>query len=256
VAINIKAILFLVVVMRTGCCMGGEGPKAGAIADTSGTQEADNEVASYRDDYDRLYNACLEKIEAHSMIYQAQRAAAEALPSGNEKISETEKLQPRECYLARMERNRIIGKLMNAIDVHYITQRARLVTGEGGIRAPRGVVTQALAASATKNLLAALTGVLVSGENPPDEKSALKDTDPAIVLQMEAFRAARHAEIDAMKDRDVFVYSLNAGIKDVYEYYRAGTIIGASLAIADQAEKERQDSANKLREIIKAPTRK
>ena len=262
-AIDIKAILVLVVVMCTGCCMGGEGPKAAAIADTTGTHEADSEVASYRDNYDRLYNACLEKIEAHSMAYQATWGAAEALPSGDEKISETEKRQPRDCYLARMERNRIIGKLINAIDTHYMTRKARLVSGEGGISTPRGVVTEVSpvssslpAASATKNLLAALTGALASGMDPPDENSTLKNPDPAIVLKMDALRAARYAEVDAMKGRDVFVYSLNAGIKDVYEYYRAGTVIGASFAIADQAEKERQDSANKLREILKTSIRK
>ena len=260
-AINIKAVLVLGVVMCTGCCMGGEGPKAAAIADTTGTHEADSEVASYRDNYDRLYNACLGEIEAHSLAYQATWGVAEALTSGDEKISETEKRQPRDCFLARMERKRIIGERINAIDTHYITRRARLVPGEGGIST--SVVTQASpvlsslpAASATKNLLAALTGALASGMDPPDENSTLKNPDPAIVLKMDALRAARYAEVDAMKGRDVFVYSLNAGIKDVYEYYRAGTVIGASFAIADQAEKERQDSANKLREILKTSIRK
>lgn len=201
----------------------------------------------FKNAYLYYYTQCMNK--SVSKKPEEAKKPAEAEKPGETQKSEAAK-EPGEtdyCVRARNERNYHIDNLVNGIDVYYYNHRSILVGGDAAVDTVMDVGTYVSSASATlikaadtKSMLAALTGVIAATKNSVDKNFFLNNSAHAIALKMDAMRAVAYNDIKKNRELPIEKYSLDEAVKDLYEYYVAGTVIGASISIAEDAGKTKK----------------
>lgn len=146
-------------------------------------------------------------------------------------------------------RNAIIEEVMGVIDSNYnyyeqslrdiktIKDSATELTALGLTTA-----STAVGGAAAKTVLSGIaTGVI--GANATVDKNVFKDqTIQAIQLQMQAQRKTQEARINQRMTNAVDKYSLEAAIRDLEEYYFAGSVTRALQAMITSAQESRDQA--------------
>jgi hypothetical protein len=154
-------------------------------------------------------------------------------------------------------RNRIIDRLKSAIDSNYHQFENQLFTGRATANVlfdivdfGSGVATTITNGARAKSIIsAALTG-FKGGRKSLDENFFKERTTAVIISQMQASRAHIEAEmLTNLNANDATIYSLDAGLGDLIDYFYAGTLQKGIQELAQQtgqnaiAEKKNVEAA-------------
>ena len=140
--------------------------------------------------------------------------------------------QRRDC------RDRITFARMRYADIVFERYRHRLFYGAGGTNAAVDIAVLGLnsagalvSGAATKSILAAVSGGLI-GTRAIVEKEVLQNAAiPMLMIKMEEQRAAVRKRIEERLRRDESVYSFEAAEIDAGDYFRAGSLHDALIAL-------------------------
>jgi hypothetical protein len=146
--------------------------------------------------------------------------------------------EPRRAVL----RNEIITARMYAMDVNFhqfeqdLTQQHNIanVGSDWAILALSGAGT-IVPSAATKTVLAATTTAIAGGKAVVDKDIFYTKTIPALLTQMEAQRKIIRARIIENMLKTTRDYTLFQGLADLDEYYAAGSLNGAIVALTTTA---------------------
>jgi hypothetical protein len=151
-------------------------------------------------------------------------------------------------------RDRILFDLINQVDVTYNDSEEGLRNEKLakdmladfaviGINAA-GTIT---GTAGTKAILHAVSGGLVAA-NAATEKIAFKEKAiEALQLQMQAMRKEQYAVLLENMKKDTGKYPLEAGIRDVIEYYYRGTLPRAFQALFEQAGSKGEEANRQIK---------
>jgi len=115
------------------------------------------------------------------------------------------------------------------------------------------IAATAAGGESTKTVLSAISAGVVGSKASIDKHYFYEKTVPALIAAMNAQRKAVLARILENMKRDLEGYSFEQALADIYEYYQAGTFMGAVMAIqADSGVKEKK--ADKDIEMIAKET--
>ena len=150
------------------------------------------------------------------------------------------------------ERNSILFELMAIVDEDYSEYEKAVRTDRVYKDSLVAITSLALSGTATAmgggaaaTLAAIDTGI--KGANAVVDKNAFSDQAPNILLnQMRTVRDNQATTIYKSMDSSVGDYSLDAGIRDISHYYRAGSVTAAVVALAaktaTESEKAKTDA--------------
>jgi hypothetical protein len=140
------------------------------------------------------------------------------------------------------ERNRLLNEFIYVIDNSYSKFEsdfygARATEDIGGDFLQIGLTGAAAltGAAGTKTVLALVATAATGGKASIDNHWFNQQSRYAIVTQMRALRDTQLAEIEKSMAQGCGAYPLENGIRDVQEYYQAGSIVAALQAIASNA---------------------
>ncbi len=105
--------------------------------------------------------------------------------------------------------------------------------------------------ASTKAILAAISGGLTGAKLSFDKTLYYEKTMPALLAQMEASRAKQLLSIRVGLLQNTLHYPLTQALVDVDNYYKAGTLPGAIIAISNAAGKKTEDTQDQLFEVLK-----
>lgn len=137
-----------------------------------------------------------------------------------------------------LARNEIIFARMRAIDINYYAYEADLMHERQGIGFGAIVASIGLSGAAsvltpvqTKTILSVINGALLGTTKAYSEEVLFKKTIEFLQGQMRANRLGVAAKIISQMNDSIDKYSLQMALADVEEYYVAGTLAGALIAI-------------------------
>lgn len=155
------------------------------------------------------------------------------------------------------ERERLVNQMLAAIDLRYSDFRNKLAASSrhAGSFFDLGVLTMDIAgglatsAAAKTNYIAA-SSLLSGTEGSLNQNYLHSQTLSALIAQMDASRKQKLLAIQlALRSQSVGEYPGTAALSDVIDYYQAGTLISAVIAIQKQAANTEQKAADELRSI-------
>jgi hypothetical protein len=151
-------------------------------------------------------------------------------------------------------RNEIVNGRIRAIDLHFNAFLKKLF--KEGVSSNIAVDWAVIALSAagavaggetTKAVLSATSGGLVGAKGSFDKNAYFEKTMPVILLRMTAERKKVLATLrEGMARENIEEYPLQRALIDVEDYYSAGTIPGAMMAVAEDAGKTAQKADEKI----------
>ena len=143
----------------------------------------------------------------------------------------------RECKddpCQRRERNLILEELMLVVDYAYREYEGNLIAGRAKWKFGLGTATQALSLASTastveasKTILSGISTLIGSTDTELDKNFYLDQTSYALAHQMNAQRLTVSTRMRKSMRKEYIKYSLERGLIDIEEYYRAGTIATA-----------------------------
>lgn len=168
-------------------------------------------------------------------------------------IDKQDNLERRRC------RDEIVNGRIRAIDLHFNAFQKELFKGgvTGNIAVDWAVLalsaTGAVAGTAaTKAALAAASGGLVGAKGSFDKNAYFEKTMPVILSRMIAERKKVLATIrEGMAGDSIEEYPLHRALIDVEDYYSAGTLPGAIMAVAEDAGKTAKKADEKIENLFK-----
>ncbi len=102
----------------------------------------------------------------------------------------------------------------------------------------------------TKAILAAISGGLTGAKGSVDKNVFYEKTMPVLLGKMEALRKEQLVAIRTGLNLPTSSYPLNQALIDVENYYKAGTIPGAILGIAESSGATAADAEKNLKNLI------
>lgn len=157
-------------------------------------------------------------------------------------------------------RDSITFARMRYADIAFERYRHRLFYGFAGSNAVVDIAVLGLnaagtlvPAAATKSILAAISGGLV-GTRAIVEKEILQNAAiPMLILKMEEQRAAVRKRIEDRLKQDELVYSFEAAEIDAGDYFRAGTMHNALIALQGESATALSEQRRRIDEPQTAP---
>lgn len=155
---------------------------------------------------------------------------------------------------AKMERNKVIDHFINGISIHYGHYKDYLVQGKAAIDTLTDitVLTSAALSALFKDVdvirsLGAFSTVVQGSKAAADRNFLIEKSMQMIAIKMDQLRATKYADIKNKKLLDYDKYTLDEAIFDATEYFNAGTVTYAVLAIVSEAgaKKEQADTEAK-----------
>jgi hypothetical protein len=194
------------------------------------------QTGSFRQTYDRLVDqASLAEAAGKSTEAQAARRAA------------------------ALERNRELDRFLTGVDVYYEKNKNALITGRALSNTGFDIVQLGLTGSATlasggtSNVLAGIA-TAIHGARLSIDKNVFNDNASLLIAaKMDQLRKTKRDLIEKQKIDEILAYTLDAAMRDAIEYYYAGTINGALLALFNEtgqksvaAENEQKSQVNRV----------
>jgi hypothetical protein len=153
-------------------------------------------------------------------------------------------------------RNRIIAARMYAIDLQFAAYEEALYRGTreaafGATLATLGLTSAAAVASGGTSQALSGTAALIIGGREAFQKEILTDrTVIAIQTAMHGKRAQIAARILAGLRQNIDAYPLDIGLRELDQYYRAGTIPGAVMDITESVGVTARESEKNLQATL------
>ncbi len=160
-------------------------------------------------------------------------------------------------------RNGHINDGLVAIDLRYtqflsnagLQQRSLDVTSDF-VQLSLNLAGAAVGGAGLKTILSALSAGISGTELGFNKAFLYEQTVPALVMQMDADRAAKRREILLNMNKNLNDYTWAEAVNDLTEYYIAGTLQSAINTIKKEAGYNRTIAENDIKEIKKIPTSK
>ena len=128
----------------------------------------------------------------------------------------------------------ILEELMLVVDYAYREYEGNLIAGRAKWKFGLGTATQALSLASTastveasKTILSGISTLIGSTDTELDKNFYLDQTSYALAHQMNAQRLTVSTRMRKSMRKEYIKYSLERGLIDIEEYYRAGTIATA-----------------------------
>ena len=151
------------------------------------------------------------------------------------------------------KRDRIVEDLLTLVDTKYYDFRRSLYTGRAVTDLGFDLTNLGLSFAATisggeqtKTILSALIAGVTGTKLAVNENLFTNKTSLAIITKMDAMRTAQRLKIETQLDRNAQEYPLHSALKDVADYYDAGTVITALTAITETASQEKAVAQKEL----------
>jgi len=113
-----------------------------------------------------------------------------------------------------------------------------------------GVLTALVGSASTKAALGAVSAS-ITGTRLAYQKRVLSDAVlPALITKMLAEREKARLLLEKNKRHDAGRYSVYAAMRDLWAYYRAGTMLGAILAITEDAGADAVEAQTEMQRIL------
>lgn len=174
--------------------------------------------------------------------------ARAAIPPQNERLNEP-------------SRNEIITTRMYLIDQQYTDfENALYREGRGGDFALTvaqivvGAVGSIVNPASTSQALSGVGGVLAGVGQAYDEELLADRAIQAIITQMQASRAEVRSAILAKLSLTIQQYPLGLALRDLEEYYGAGTLTGGLAALSETAANRLQEAEDSAQAVINRVT--
>ncbi|WAK00758.1 hypothetical protein [Methylobacter sp. YRD-M1] len=159
---------------------------------------------------------------------------------------------------ATQERNKQLDKFILGVDSYYYRNKNSLITGKGMADTAFDIIQLGLTGAAsfagggTPNLLAAIA-TAINGSKISIDKNILADHSTLLIAsKMDQLRLSKIIEITQKKEsQDCAQYSLDAAMKDGIDYYYAGTVNGALLAIFAETSNQMKAAEVKRDTLVK-----
>jgi hypothetical protein len=162
---------------------------------------------------------------------------------------------------AALERNRELDRFLTGVDVYYEKTKNTLITGRALSNTGFDIVQLGLTGSATlasggtSNVLAGIA-TAIQGAHLSIDKNLFNDNASLLIAaKMDQLRKTKRDLIEKQKIDDKLDYTLDAAMRDAIEYFYAGTINGALLALYNDtgqktaaAETKQDQQVNQLYE--------
>ena len=140
-------------------------------------------------------------------------------------------------------RNRFVNELLFLIDYNYNIHTGNIIAGMAKGEFGVGITDTLLSLAATvstvetaKTAYAALATAVGTGKTQFDKAYYAEKTTAAIITQMDALRAAARIPLQAgLKTTKYTNYPLSRAMRDLNNYYRAGTMANAIVSIGNTA---------------------
>jgi hypothetical protein len=156
----------------------------------------------------------------------------------------------------------VYGRIL-AIDLHFAKFQQDLVREDfmGRVASRWAVLglTGAIATSPGASASAILGGIssgITGAWETIDQKTFIKETIPVLLAKMVALRKEALVNIMTGLKQDVEAYPLNQALIDVENYYRAGTITGALIGIAETAGAAAKKADEEIKKLTPLPKEK
>ena len=148
---------------------------------------------------------------------------------------------PLEAYDDQLQRNRVVDEMVSLVDQSFYDYELSLYTTAATVNTISDAITvgagagAAVATGGTSQILGALAATLAATRVSIDKNFFAEQSRIALIVKMSALRAGVLEEIEESKDQPVEEYSLSAAMRDVLRYARAGTVLAALQAIAEDS---------------------
>ena len=163
---------------------------------------------------------------------ESERSKGSKTSKGSEFDSALRECKDDPCE--RRERNLILEELMLVVDYAYREYEGNLIAGRAKWKFGLGTATQALSLASTastveasKTILSGISTLIGSTDTELDKNFYLDQTSYALAHQMNAQRLTVSTRMRQNMRKEYIKYSLERGLIDIEEYYRAGTIATA-----------------------------
>jgi hypothetical protein len=162
---------------------------------------------------------------------------------------------------AALERNRELDRFLTGVDVYYEKNKNALISGRALSNTGFDIVQLGLTGSATlagggtSNVLAGIA-TAIQGTHLSIDKNLFNDNASLLIAaKMDQLRKTKRDLIEKQKIDENLDYTLDAAMRDAIEYFYAGTINGALLALYNDtgqktaaAEADQDKQVNRLYE--------
>lgn len=146
------------------------------------------------------------------------------------------------------ERDKVISARMVMINLEYLkwlrkvtAEKQFLDTATDILIMSLNIAATAAGGEGTKVVLSAISAGIMGSKTSIDKHYFYEKTVPALIAAMNAQRKAVLARILENMQKGLEEYSFEQALSDIYEYYQAGTFMGAVMAIqADSGVKEKK----------------
>ncbi len=159
-----------------------------------------------------------------------------------------------------IKRNMGITNVLVVIDFRYsefinnagLEQRVKSITTDF-VLLSLNLAGTAVGGAGIKTLLAALSAG-VAGTNMAFDKSVIYETTvPALIMQMNADRTEKYRQILSGMNREIVEYSWAQAVRDLIDYYNAGTLQNAINSIKKNAGNKQVTEEKAIEKIVMLP---
>lgn len=169
---------------------------------------------------------------------------------------------PQDRYKLQISRDRILFQLMSMVDDFYYRYEAQLQGGKSlsNILTDSAIIGLSGAASLAggeelKSILSVAAAGLAGSRLSIDKNLFADKALPIVLAKARAMRKERQREILYRMSQSVDLYPLEAGIKDVIEYFNNGTLVSALQALSGDAQNSEQNAQKGIDEVMRSRER-
>ncbi|AZZ92522.1 hypothetical protein EUZ85_18060 [Hahella sp. KA22] len=162
----------------------------------------------------------------------------------------------------KKERDIIINELILLVDYNYQSYEGSLIAGKAKSNFGFGMASTILSLGSavstvtdTKTIISSIASLTSSTRTEIDKNFYYEQTAQALIVKMKALRATKKLSLIKGMAIPYIDYTMEQGLVDILEYYRAGTLANAVQSIyedaahqnrsAEQANMEAQDKVRK-----------
>ncbi len=158
----------------------------------------------------------------------------------------------------RQWRDAVVFGRIRAIDLHFYIFQKTLNMEKASLNIGTDLTVIGLNTAGslvpnigTKTVLSTVSSGIIGAKGSIDRNLYYEKTIPVLFSKMESLRKERLVTIQNGLGLDTTKYSLNQGLIDVDDYYKAGTIPGAIMGIAETSGAKIAEASKELKGILK-----